>query len=256
MASVPLHPHTVELPAPGYLRTLAQHHGHVLRLRMRREGRPWMLALRELERTVLGLRPPAAALVAPADPSRVLSSAAAARALVASSSDIPASAFVQSMAQRIGEKRKRNEDHGAGRAKRPRSEKDGQAPEHADAEEVCPICQEDYVREDHDTTLTVVRACGHAFHRPCLRRWLDTGVCKCPVCRAEITPGSLLHFSSREPEAAGGAPVPPEVAAARAAVPPLADSPKIAYLRDALLAKIPEDEKVGLSCLAGGCWRR
>ncbi|KAI6114265.1 hypothetical protein F5141DRAFT_1105449 [Pisolithus sp. B1] len=47
--------------------------------------------------------------------------------------------------------------------------------------ERCLICLEDYAPEEHIRVLT----CKHAFHQPCVDRWLETGRNNCPACRSK-----------------------------------------------------------------------
>ena len=283
MASVPLHRHAVELRTPGYLKTLSTYHGEVLRRRLLQERRPWMLVLPELERTVLGLEQPPAALAMPAGGTEeasnvlVLTSAQAAVALANS-----ASSFVQGAAQKLARKRK-GKGKGKGKGKRRRlehhtsntdeedeeeeeedeDEEEGAGkgapppapPQEEEEEEACPICMQEYDDED-DVTLTVIRTCGHTFHRACLQRWRDQGRGggACPVCRVPVTDRNLVHFSSsaeREEDAGGASSeptLPHAVLEARRKAPPLVETPKIVHLRDTLLPAIPEDEKVVVMC--------
>ena len=263
MASVPLHRHVVKLPTPSYLHTLSAHHGEVLHRRMQQEKRPWMLALTELAHTVLGIRAAPAALVMPSEkkcPEDVLTGRDAVEALKrggVAAGAASASSFVQSTVQRLSRKRKQKQratDGGGGkRSKTEEEDEEEEDEEEEEEEDTCPICHQEYAEDDRDITLTVLRRCGHVFHRACLQSWLDTGSHQCPVCRAAVEPRDLLHFSAMaEEDAAGAAAAPPAlpraVEEARAAVPPLVDSPKVAYLRNKLLAKIPEDEKVVVIC--------
>ncbi|KIK26672.1 hypothetical protein PISMIDRAFT_675581 [Pisolithus microcarpus 441] len=48
--------------------------------------------------------------------------------------------------------------------------------------ERCLICLEDYAPEEHIRVLT----CKHAFHQPCVDRWLETGRNNCPACRSKV----------------------------------------------------------------------
>ena len=39
----------------------------------------------------------------------------------------------------------------------------------------------------------MVLPCGHAFHGPCIDRWLRSGVASCPNCRAFVPPKDALE---------------------------------------------------------------
>jgi hypothetical protein len=48
----------------------------------------------------------------------------------------------------------------------------------------CLICLDDYMDEDDVRLLS----CRHAFHKPCVDRWLETGKNSCPACRSKGVP--------------------------------------------------------------------
>ena len=54
-----------------------------------------------------------------------------------------------------------------------------------DTEPVCPICQLAKCDETPDYTKIIVTACGHAFHRKCLKDWVAENT-TCPTCRTDI----------------------------------------------------------------------
>ena len=51
---------------------------------------------------------------------------------------------------------------------------------------MCSICGE-------EGGSLVVLPCGHAFHGPCIDRWLRSGVASCPNCRAFVPPMDALE---------------------------------------------------------------
>ena len=76
-----------------------------------------------------------------------------------------------------------------------------------ETEPVCPICQLAKCDEMPDVTKIIVTACGHAFHRKCLKDWVAENT-TCPTCREDIInlydEGSA--FGSQETEAASTPP--------------------------------------------------
>merc|ERR1712196_392615 len=58
---------------------------------------------------------------------------------------------------------------------------------------MCPICTDEYVEGD----AKVRTACGHEFHRECLKKWLKQGD-TCPMCRAELMSASDSEDSPDE----------------------------------------------------------
>jgi hypothetical protein len=52
----------------------------------------------------------------------------------------------------------------------------------------CPICEEAYLQEDANHTVSKITACSHTFHRSCLAEILDTedGTKSCPACRNDV----------------------------------------------------------------------
>ncbi|KAF7069963.1 hypothetical protein CFC21_075533 [Triticum aestivum] len=67
---------------------------------------------------------------------------------------------------------------------RPPADRDGAAATSDDRSE-CVICMEPY--EAGGDRCRVLPACGHMFHRRCLRTWLRTSS-TCPLCRASTEP--------------------------------------------------------------------
>jgi len=57
----------------------------------------------------------------------------------------------------------------------------GQAHAHESSEQVCWVCQEEYVTGDKCRKLP----CGHSFHESCLLPWLESHN-TCPVCRYDL----------------------------------------------------------------------
>lgn len=66
--------------------------------------------------------------------------------------------------------------------------------------ERCLICLEDYAPEEHIRVLT----CKHAFHQPCVDRWLETGRNNCPACRSKGVENTSSE-SSTAPETSASA---------------------------------------------------
>ena len=72
-----------------------------------------------------------------------------------------------------------------------------------DTEYICLICHTDKSEEVLDPTKVLMTACGHLFHRFCIKEWVKnastqpTGHNKCPACRTEIVafhgPDSALN---------------------------------------------------------------
>jgi hypothetical protein len=52
----------------------------------------------------------------------------------------------------------------------------------------CPICEEAYLEEDANHTVSKIKDCSHAFHRGCLTEMLDTEdeAKSCPMCDNNI----------------------------------------------------------------------
>lgn len=58
----------------------------------------------------------------------------------------------------------------------------------ADDDAVCPVCQERLLAQRAEGREIVrTRACGHAFCRDCLYRWLGSNT-RCPVCMLDLEP--------------------------------------------------------------------
>ncbi|KIO23896.1 hypothetical protein M407DRAFT_77559 [Tulasnella calospora MUT 4182] len=56
----------------------------------------------------------------------------------------------------------------------------------------CLICLSDY-EPDEDIR---VMSCKHAFHQPCVDKWLEVGRNNCPACRSKVrATGSVLTFA-------------------------------------------------------------
>ncbi len=53
-----------------------------------------------------------------------------------------------------------------------------------DAQDCCPVCHEELLPQD-DTALCRIRACGHAYCRSCIQRWLRNHP-TCPVCKRDV----------------------------------------------------------------------
>ncbi|KAH6827877.1 hypothetical protein C2S53_015799 [Perilla frutescens var. hirtella] len=49
----------------------------------------------------------------------------------------------------------------------------------------CSVCLSDYAEGEECCRVV---ACGHAFHRRCLERWLKGYAPTCPMCRAAVVP--------------------------------------------------------------------
>lgn len=50
----------------------------------------------------------------------------------------------------------------------------------------CPVCMEDFLKNGQGTQAVVkTKACGHIFHKQCLKNWLKTAK-TCPICRHDL----------------------------------------------------------------------
>jgi len=54
-----------------------------------------------------------------------------------------------------------------------------------DTEPVCPICHLTKSDEELDFNKIIITACGHAYHRQCLKDWVVNNT-TCPTCRVDV----------------------------------------------------------------------
>ncbi|KAG5358625.1 putative RING finger membrane protein [Yarrowia sp. B02] len=69
---------------------------------------------------------------------------------------------------------------------------EGSAPEHSlegYSQSSCPICLDDY---DENETVVLELPCRHIFHPDCIRPFLETRSCLCPLCKQSILPKGYL----------------------------------------------------------------
>ena len=49
-------------------------------------------------------------------------------------------------------------------------------------EQLCPICQTDFLPEHHILQMPI---CNHFYHAHCIKEWLSRSII-CPMCRSDI----------------------------------------------------------------------
>jgi hypothetical protein len=68
-----------------------------------------------------------------------------------------------------------------------------------DEGEECSICLDEVLPKvgRGRRQFTVLRGCGHRFHRPCIAEWREAGNGTCPNCRDEIVDAGVCGAATR-----------------------------------------------------------